>query len=389
MLASVFYKIDIELLIIVIVILLLVLYYIQSQDGYNEHSEYSEYNEYSEYFTGNVTYYKCDKYNLNDSLVDIFKKNNFTKVNKDQAILYELCEYDNAENELVKLKTNISDFKNLKFLSGIPRMDSWCSKSGLWKLVNTYFGRSHAKLLLPETWTFDSPDYITILNGNPQSIFIAKTDQQQQYNIKLFKRSELSIQKLLELKKEGYVVIQEYLDDPFIIDNRKTNMRIYTLVVIKNLIPQVFIYNDGFMYYTKDSYNKNSTDNNIGITTGYIDRSVYEKNPLTHKDLKLYLKNLNLNSDKLFNGIKSTIKSVMKACLYYKDLNKNIVYFQIYGIDIQSDSNLNVKLLEINKSPDLTGKDGRDGELKYNMQKDIYKTIGLLQNDTLNGFQLI
>ncbi len=42
--------------------------------------------------------------------------------------------------------------------------------------------------------------------------------------------------------------------------------------------------------------------------------------------------------------------------------------------------------MEINKGPDLGAKDKRDSELKHNLVRDIFKTVGLIDNDDNNGF---
>jgi len=42
--------------------------------------------------------------------------------------------------------------------------------------------------------------------------------------------------------------------------------------------------------------------------------------------------------------------------------------------------------MEINKGPDLGAKDKRDSELKHNLVRDIFKTVGLINNDDENKF---
>jgi hypothetical protein len=56
------------------------------------------------------------------------------------------------------------------------------------------------------------------------------------------------------------------------------------------------------------------------------------------------------------------------------------VSFQVYGTDIAIDEDLNPMIMEINKGPDLTGKDKRDTDLKVGLGKDILKSVGLLEN---------
>ena len=71
----------------------------------------------------------------------------------------------------------------------------------------------------------------------------------------------------------------------------------------------------------------------------------------------------------LMRNISSAVAK--RTCTSYNDKIK----FQIYGVDIQPDANLDVKLIEINKGPDLNSKDERDGAVKYKMQQDLFKVI--------------
>ena len=54
--------------------------------------------------------------------------------------------------------------------------------------------------------------------------------------------------------------------------------------------------------------------------------------------------------------------------------------FQLFGVDIAVSRSLEPQLMEINKGPDLGGKDTRDRELKQTMMNDIFKIIGLIQS---------
>ena len=60
--------------------------------------------------------------------------------------------------------------------------------------------------------------------------------------------------------------------------------------------------------------------------------------------------------------------------------NKNhSVGFLIYGVDLAPDVNLNSKIMEINKGPDLSYKDERDMGVKYNMMEQACILAGLLK----------
>ena len=139
------------------------------------------------------------------------------------------------------------------------------------------------------------------------------------------------------------------LQNPYLINGHKINLRCYVLVVCKNKEINVHFYNDGFMYYTPKKFVKNNTDPDVNITTGYIDREIYDFNPLTHNEFKLYLnqrRKLNKTEDNIrsqglsvsqvcFDRIKKLIKDVHmafvgKICVS-KKLNNNVI-FQIIKV---------------------------------------------------------
>ena len=149
--------------------------------------------------------------------------------------------------------------------------------------------------------------------------------------------------------KYKYVVIQELLQNPYLIDGRKINLRVYVLLVKYNNEYRIYMYDNGFMYYTASRYVPNSIDTKVNITTGYIDREVYEKNPLTIKDFQQYLndesrplspietkiRRYNMLSEYLMTNVSELIKKVF--CIFGSKLGnkeklKNNLKFQIYGI---------------------------------------------------------
>jgi hypothetical protein len=64
---------------------------------------------------------------------------------------------------------------------------------------------------------------------------------------------------LLNGNKKGFVVAQEMLQDPLLVDGRKTNCRIYLLVVCRNGKKSGYMYDNGYMYYTPKAFVKDST----------------------------------------------------------------------------------------------------------------------------------
>lgn len=186
--------------------------------------------------------------------------------------------------------------------------------------------------------------------------------------------------------KEDYVVCQELLQDPFLVNKRKINMRVYMLVTVDN-DPRFFIYKNGFMYYTPKFFEKGSLDKDINITTGYIDRKVYDENPLTIQDFIEYLGEA--KGDLLIKNIVSSFSQLKSA---YSDVlmkrNEKIPgkKFNIYGVDIAPNENLEIDIIEINKGPDLTYKDERDKNVKLTMVFDCFSLMNIVQGGNPDNF---
>ena len=314
------------------------------------------------------------------------------------------CLYDNLEFEYDEFKY---DQQGIYFL--IDNSDIMVSKSMLAKEIKNEYLADTEKLI-PKTWIVENNEETNKLieQFNPDKSYILKKNIQRQTDMKI-SRNLKEIINLIDTNKNNtfqYVVVQELLRNPYLIDGRKINLRVYVLLVKFDDEYRIYVYGDGFMYYTAERYKPESDDIKSNITTGYIDREVYEKNPLTLKDLKLYLdsesrplsekeiklKRYYLLSQYLFDNIHNLIKDVFyifRNKIGVKEKLKQNKKFQLYGIDIAVNDDLSVKLMEINKGPDIGAKDKRDSELKLNLVRDIFKTVNLIDNDSKNDFARI
>ena len=249
----------------------------------------------------------------------------------------------------------------------------------LWKNLRNYYSLDSASKMMPNTYILSNNEDVTRLKKehNENNLYIMKKNIQRQEGLKITRK----LTEILNGKKQGYVIVQELLQDPYLIDGRKINMRFYILVKCVNNIVSCYVHKAGFMYYTKVPFVKNSDNWDHNITTGYIDRKVYETNPLTHDDFRKYLDNNGENNILVFNKIYGLIKKVMIA-LKTNICNKNntVPYtsFQLFGADIALNDKLEPNLMEINKGPDMGSKDKRDGELKYGVLVDVFKTIKII-----------
>jgi hypothetical protein len=325
---------------------------------------------------------KCD-YIMNENLKKVLENNKIEKVDIENAELVFPCTYDEIPKEIEKMP----DPKPEQKIYLIDNSDEITSKEALWRNVLKYYGMEQTLKYLPNTYVLsDKADMKRLeedYNTN-HNLYIMKKNIQRQEGLYITNKLE-DIMK----NKEKYMVVQTLLQDPFLIKNRKINMRFYTLLIIDKNIFSVYVYNNGFMYYTKEEFQKNSIEQGPNITTGYIDRKVYEENPLTHMDFRKYLEKIENNlSNIVFNRINNLIKNIFISYTKVVGIDKrfqNNLRYQLFGVDIALNDKLEPMVMEINKGPDMGAKDKRDGELKYNCLQDILKLINIIEN-TNNGF---
>lgn len=270
---------------------------------------------------------------------------------------------------------------NLRYIFGIKGTDTLVSKSSFaYMMKNTD--------LVPKTFILnlvqDTHDLQNIKTTNGD-IFILKKNIQRQQGIYITD----NISNILQKKRDDdeFVIAQIMLQDPFLIDNRKINMRIYLFIHIDNRnIQHWYIYDDGFLYYTPNSFKKNTLNTDQCITSGYIDRSVYEKNPMTIKDFLSYLNKIKHYQYKnsFYSKLQFMFSIVKKQYtpIFYEN-NKDIPGEKalVYGCDIAPDSKLNLKFMEINKGPDLNFKDERDKKVKLNLVFHILMKMNIVSKD--------
>jgi len=266
-----------------------------------------------------------------------------------------------------------------KYIYSLRSIDILANKALLPKVL------SENKYLLnrftPKTYVLSDKDDVQKLEANfdQDKLYILKKNVQRQKGCTITN----NLNYIKTWNKNDYVVCQELLMNPYTINGHKINLRCYMLIIVKKDV-KCMLYRDGFMYYPPKKFDKRSTDKDAHITTGYIDRKIYEENPLTIKDLYKSLgiekrKILQKNLLELFEYIAHSYGKNL-----YKNDSNHHTNFVILGCDVAVDSELDCKIMELNKGPDLSYKDKRDKEVKYNMVKDMLYHIGLTNHKNKN-----
>jgi len=339
-----------------------------------------------------LTYYRCKDKMLGKIMKDIFDTNNITQTN-DNWNIYVPCGYNNVENELktISMKNNISN----KYIFGVNGCDTIVSKNKIWECLLKCYGREKAKTLMPESYILDDPNEIMEFrrqfNPNEKEIYILKKNIQRKEGLKLTR----DFFEILNGSEEEYRVAQKYITDLYLINDRKINLRIYLLIVIKNNSVYFYLCGIGKCIYTNKKYNDNDLDFESNITSYHLDMSVYNENPRDFEQLRTYIDTKNQIKDdgkKLFNNIELLMKEV-SLCLsknFYQSKNiEGSITFQLFGADVIFNNELKPYLLEFNKGPDMNPRDILDENMKNVVQTDMFKTVGIIPENGNNSFFLI
>ena len=341
------------------------------------------------------------KYYLNKTVSDVLTEYGFDETKEDDYVMYFPCTYNNIQNE-VKQSIPTTPKGDQRFFI-VNNADQLSSKDHIWKnLVKTY-GRKHACTIMPKSYIlYQDLDIILFKKEyDEKKIYIMKKNIQRQEGLKITRDKDT----ILKGINDSYVVVQELLQDPYIIDGRKTNMRFYLLLVCKNNEISAYVHDNGFMYYTKVPFKKDSTDADTNITTGYIDREVYEKNPLTLKDMRGYLDssrelsvpelNIMVSGNKIseyaFKNVDIVLNKLVKAIKHTVCVGshlQNNISFQLFGVDVAFNEKLDAQIIEVNKGPDLGKKDEKDGTVKKSVVVDMLKVIKVIDSED-HGYKKI
>lgn len=261
---------------------------------------------------------------------------------------------------------------SIKYCYSLHSINLLASKSLLYKILKTRLSPIELNSITPATYPVElkteKQSFLRQFDSN--KLYIMKKNLQRQSGCHITNKKSEIISKL----KEDYVVIQEVLQNPFLINNKKINIRRYLLITVTNTV-NFYVYNDGFMYYSKSSYDNSSDKIAVHITTGYIDRSIYDTHPLSYVQ---FLNSLTRNEANIIEDNMNMLFSLILKAYRYDILNydnNRLTNFVIMGCDVAVDQNLQCKIMEINKGPDLSFKDNKDKKIKQTLVDDAFRFV--------------
>lgn len=339
---------------------------------------------------------KCDRLNIHDSIQHIINKNNILRA-KDGELdwdIYLPCGYNYVEDEIENIIIRNKDQK----VFAIKGCDKIASKNYLWKILVDNYGVNKASTIMPRTYIISYSKNNNGINEFKENyrkgqIYLLKKNIQQKKGILLSKSYEKLMTTINESKNvpNGYKVIQEYVDNLYLVKKRKINLRYYLLIICKKGVKKGYLYKYGKCIYSNKFHDidmKNVTERQLNnetdmfLTSLNLDPKVYDTLPESFRDLEEYM------GSHYYNILNTRVVNLFKDMMYAIESNictrsniYNNVSFQLFGADIIFDKHLKPFLLELNKGPSMKYITKNDEIMKKELIENIFKKVKIINND--------
>ncbi|KAF7649172.1 hypothetical protein LDENG_00145900 [Lucifuga dentata] len=211
------------------------------------------------------------------------------------------------------------------------------------------------------------------------------------------------IHKWNQVPQRKALLVQKYLQKPYLINGSKFDLRIYVYVTSYDPL-RVYIFSDGLVRFASCRYSsstKTLSNKFMHLTNYSVNRknSGYQTNDDSQachghkwalKALWQYLGSQGINTSLIWEKIKDiVIKTIITSESYVNSLlkmNVSSAYccHELFGFDIILDNNLKPWILEVNVSPCLSSHTGLDVEVKGQMVRDLLNLAGFLFPQKVN-----
>lgn len=183
-------------------------------------------------------------------------------------------------------------------------------------------------------------------------------------------------------------LITEYITNPFLLFNRKFDIRIFTVVTSVDPL-RIYVYQESYVSFAAEEFSldkslyKNKTVHltqfSIGKSSSKFDISMSK---ITLSQLKSILAEQGVDFDKVWDKLKDAVVKVImtnidQAMAEVPKINKNKnTFYELYAFDTTFDANLNPWIFEMNIVPDLNPFLEADKLVKNMMLSDMLTLIG-------------
>ncbi|KAI8514932.1 Tubulin-tyrosine ligase [Branchiostoma belcheri] len=217
--------------------------------------------------------------------------------------------------------------------------------------------------------------------SNPRKMWVQKNNNHRGIKIK----------PLNQLTLTGQSFVQEYVENPFLIDGRKFDIGIYTVVTSINPL-RMYMYEEEalFRYCSKpyhpfDQYDvdKYVVDEDYTPTWEMPSlKDTYNRLQYSHKDTwNHYVRSIGKDPSGVWRDIKTSLREVYLARepLFVEQLQQyksSRNFFELVRFDFVVDEDLNIFLMEVNMSPNMAS--GHTPPNKYMYEQVLFNLLNLV-----------
>ncbi|XP_075413769.1 tubulin polyglutamylase TTLL7 isoform X2 [Tenrec ecaudatus] len=285
----------------------------------------------------------------------------------------------------------ISELQNYQRINHFPGMGEICRKDflarNMTKMIKT---RPMDYTFVPRTWIFPAEytqfqNYVKELKKKrKQKTFIVKpANGAMGHGISLIRNGD-------KLPSQDHLIVQEYIEKPFLMEGYKFDLRIYILVTSCDPL-KIFLYHDGLVRMGTEKYIPPNESNLTQLYMHLTNYSVNKHNEHFERDetenkgskrsIRWFTEFLHANHHdvaKFWSDISELVVKTLivaephvlhayRMCRPGQPPGSESVCFEVLGFDILLDRKLKPWLLEINRAPSF----GTDQKIDYDVKKGV------------------
>uniref|UniRef100_A0A8C6GMX1 Tubulin tyrosine ligase-like family, member 7 n=1 Tax=Mus spicilegus TaxID=10103 RepID=A0A8C6GMX1_MUSSI len=285
----------------------------------------------------------------------------------------------------------ITDLQNYQRINHFPGMGEICRKDFLARnMTKMIKSRPMDYTFVPRTWIFPSEytqfqNYVKELKKKrKQKTFIVKpANGAMGHGISLIRNGD-------KVPSQDHLIVQEYIEKPFLMEGYKFDLRIYILVTSCDPL-KIFLYHDGLVRMGTEKYippnESNLTQLYMHLTNYSVNKhnERFERNETEDKgskrSIKWFTEFLQANQHdvtKFWSDISELVVKTLivaephvlhayRMCRPGQPPGSESVCFEVLGFDILLDRKLKPWLLEINRAPSF----GTDQKIDYDVKRGV------------------
>lgn len=291
------------------------------------------------------------------------------------------------------------------FLNSLNKYQRYSHFPTLWDITrkdNLYINFKKMQKNFPKDYTYMPETYIIPKNLDIFKEKIQNLDLTDKNHLWIVKPPFLSRGRGIKILTDinsipKKAIISHYVSNPHLINGKKYDLRTYLLITGYCPI-KIYLFDNGLVRFCSEKYDldpKNMNEKFVHLTNYAVNKtnSKFESNEVVegeigHKwtihTLKKYFIRNGLDFQKVWDKIKdvmvkiilSVADSSIKTMKKFNLSSNNI--FELHGVDILLDENLNPWLMEVNLNPSLDCDSNLDLVVKSKLLTDIYNIIGII-----------